>query len=91
MIDGIGRSGAGRVDLLRGEAKQGAGPAAPAGNPAAQSRSEGLGGLASAMAALGPPVDEGKVSAIRQAIAEGRYTVDAGAIAERMIAVDLGR
>lgn len=33
-------------------------------------------------------VDEAKVAAVRQAIAEGRYSIDSDAIAERMLAQD---
>lgn len=91
MIDGIGKSGAGRIELARSPAGQGAAAAAPAGSAAANGRSAGLGGAVSDLVALGPPVDGDKVSALRQAIAEGRYRVDPEAIAERMIAADLGR
>jgi negative regulator of flagellin synthesis FlgM len=35
-----------------------------------------------------PEVDEAKVSAIRQAIAEGRYQINSERIAERMLAQD---
>ena len=33
-------------------------------------------------------VDEAKVAAVRQAIAEGRYSIDSDKIAERMLAQD---
>ena len=91
MIDGIGKSGAGRIELARSPAGQAAAAAAPAGSPDASGRSAGLGGLVSDLVSLGAPVDTDKVSALRQAIAEGRYRVDPDAIAERMIAADLGR
>ncbi len=91
MIDGIGKGGAGRIELSRSASGQGAAAAAPAGSPGASGRSAGLGGLVSDLVALGPPVDGDKVAALRQAIAEGRYRVDPDAIAERMIAADLGR
>lgn len=41
------------------------------------------------LAAAGPPVDAGRVAAIRAAIADGSYTVDPDAIAGRMIDLDL--
>ena len=90
MIDGIGKSGAGRIELQRASAGQGAAAAAPAGSAASADRSNGAGGIVSELVAMGPPVDGDKVSAIRQAIAEGRYSVDPDAIAERMIAAEFG-
>jgi len=41
------------------------------------------------LAAAGPPIDTGRVAAIRAAIADGSYTVDPDAIAARMIDLDL--
>jgi len=87
MIDGVGKSGAGRLGAPRG-----AGQSAPS-NPVAGVSTEGRqGAVASAvfdLVAGGPPVDSAKVARIRAAIAEGRYPVDADRIAERMIALDL--
>ncbi len=91
MIDGIGKSGAGRIELARSPAGQGAAATAPAGSPDASGRSASLGSMVADLVALGPPVENDKVSALRQAIAEGRYRVDPDAIAERMIAADLAR
>jgi negative regulator of flagellin synthesis FlgM len=91
MIDGIGKSGAGRIELTRSPAGQAAAAAAPAGSPDASGRSASLGSMVSDLVALGPPVETDKVSALRQAIAEGRYRVDPDAIADRMIAADLAR
>jgi negative regulator of flagellin synthesis FlgM len=91
MIDGIGKGGAGRIELSRSPAGQAAAAAAPVGSPGASGRSAGLGGAVAYLVALGPPVDTDKVSALRTAIAEGRYRVDPDAIADRMIAADLSR
>jgi negative regulator of flagellin synthesis FlgM len=41
------------------------------------------------LAAAGPPVDAGKIAAIRSAIADGSYRVNAEAIAGRMVDLDL--
>lgn len=91
MIDGIGKSGAGRIEPARSPAGQAGAAAAPAGSPGASGRSNGVGGAVADLMALGPPVETDKVSALREAIAQGRYRVDPEAIAERMIAADLGR
>jgi negative regulator of flagellin synthesis FlgM len=88
MIDGVGKSGPGPVEL--GRAEKGAAPA-PVTNAGIRS---GEGPVESAVFGLvsgGAPVDGAKVAAIRAAIAEGRYPVDADRIAERMIALDLPR
>jgi negative regulator of flagellin synthesis FlgM len=88
MIDGVGKSGAGPIDL--GRAEKGAAPA-PVANAGVRA---GGGPVESAVFGLvsgGAPVDAFKVAAIRTAIAEGRYPVDADRIAERMIALDLPR
>ena len=90
MIDGVAKSGLGRVELSR----------APVEGSAAVNRPDlalergRAGAIESSIADLasaGPPVDSEKVAAIRAAIAEGRYPVDPELIAERMIALDLPR
>jgi negative regulator of flagellin synthesis FlgM len=86
MIDGVGKSGPGPIDL--GRAEKGAAPA-PVANAGIRG---GEGPVESAVFGLvsgGAPVDGFKVAAIRAAIAEGRYPVHADRIAERMIALDL--
>lgn len=89
MINGIGKSGTGRVELQRAGAGQGPAAAAPADAAVPGAREQGVGGVAANLVRLGAPIDSDKVSTIRQAIAEGRYAVDPDAIAERMIAADL--
>lgn len=89
MINGIGKSGAERIELHRAGAGQGTAAAAPTSIASPGGRSGGVGNVVADLVGMGPPVDSDKVSAIRQAIAEGRYAVDPEAIAERMIAADL--
>ncbi|HEX8366478.1 MAG TPA: flagellar biosynthesis anti-sigma factor FlgM [Allosphingosinicella sp.] len=91
MIDGIGKSGAGRIELARSPAGQSASAAIASGAPGGSSRSGGLSGAVADLVALGPPVESERVAVLRQAIAEGRYHADPQAIADRMIAADLGR
>lgn len=91
MIDGIGKSGTGRIDLQRAAAGQGPAGSAPVKGAAEGGRSGGVGGVVAELVSMGPPVDGGKVLAIQEAIALGRYRVDPEAIADRMIAADLGR
>jgi negative regulator of flagellin synthesis FlgM len=91
MIDGIGRNGAGRIDLQRAGASQSGGAPASVGARVPDGQAEGLQGIAAALVELGPPVDQDKVATLRQAIAEGRYRVDPEAIAERMIAAEHAR
>ena len=86
MIDGVGKSGPGSIDL--GRAEKGGAPA-PVASAGIRS---GEGPVESAVLGLvsgGAPVDGAKVAAIRAAIAQGRYPVDADRIAGRMIALDL--
>ena len=42
------------------------------------------------MASQGAPVDESRVAALRESIANGSYTIDSGKIAAKMIELDLG-
>ena len=89
MINGIGPTGAGRIDSVRPDAVQrgtSAAKIAPVANDAAESASLNP---AAELASSGPPVDAQKVAAIRAAIAEGRYPIDPQAIAEKMIELDL--
>jgi flagellar biosynthesis anti-sigma factor FlgM len=89
MIDGVGRSGTGRVGFDRGSIERSA-----AAGKAGEGRSRAPGGVLAGLfaelaAASGPPVDVGKIAAIRTAIAEGRYSPDVNKIAARMILLDL--
>jgi negative regulator of flagellin synthesis FlgM len=88
MIDGIGKTGSGRLELVRGSVERSEAPGRSGG--AAPERQVSLApNPAAEMAASGPPVDAGKVAAIRAAIAEGRYPVDHDRIAGAMLALDL--
>jgi negative regulator of flagellin synthesis FlgM len=90
MIDGVGKTGPGRmIEASRGPV-EGAAATAKSGDALARSRPDTVGGALGELVASGPPVDSAKVAAIRAAIAEGRYPVDPDKIAERMIALDLG-
>ena len=88
MIDGVGKSGPGRIDLGRSAPGSGAAAVRP-GQPAATERAAEAGGTVAEIAAAGAPVDSEKVAAIRAAILAGQYPVDPVKIAERMIALDL--
>jgi negative regulator of flagellin synthesis FlgM len=87
MINGIGKAGAGRLELVRNSAERGA-SVEKAGGSAAQEVVSGTWSMAAEMAA-GAPVNSEKVAAIRAAIAEGRYPVDPQKIAARMLELDL--
>ena len=88
MIDGIGKAGSGRLELVRSSVDR-AGAVAKAADASLQPSIAGPSSAASAMAAAGAPVDSAKVAAIRAAIAEGRYPVDPDKIAQSMIDLDL--
>ena len=88
MIDGVGKGGAGRIDIARQDKGAPIGAARGAGPRAAE------GAVKSDVLELvsgGAPVDTSKVEAVRAAIREGRYPVDANRIAIRMLDVDLPR
>ena len=88
MIDGVGKGGAGRIDLGRQEkgsavgATQGEGPRAPQGGV----RSEVL-----ELVSRRAPIDASRVEALRTAIQNGLYPVEPSLIARRMLDVDLPR
>ena len=86
MIDGIGKGGAGRFERLGGG--QAAGGQRPVGGPVSFTPGK-PGTVVADLVWAGPPVEGGKVEAIRAAIAEGRYRIDPQRIAERMIETDL--
>jgi negative regulator of flagellin synthesis FlgM len=88
MIDGIGRSGAGRLELVRSSTQPGA-EIGKLEDPAFRPNIGGPSSPVSEMAAQGAPVDTAKIAAIRTAIAEGRYPVDPDRIADAMLKVDL--
>lgn len=90
MVDGIGKSGTGRIDAQRAALGKAA-AAAPVATVANGARSTNVGGAVADLVASGPPVDSDKVAQIRAAIAAGRYPVDPGKIAEAMVALDLPR
>lgn len=88
MIDGIGKAGGGRLELVRGasdriSAEKVSTVDGDRSGPAGPSTAVGE------MAAAGAPVNSDKVAAIRAAIAGGRYPVDPDKIAESMLALDL--
>lgn len=86
MIDGIGPTGTARVET-RPAARPGAVERPAATRPASEGAAPNP---AADLAAEGPPVDAGKVAAIRAAIAGGAYRIDVEAIAAKMIKLDLG-
>ncbi len=88
MIDGIGRSAAGRLEPARGGVERSE-AAARSTNLATRGELGAAANPLAQMAAAGPPVDGDKVAAIRAAIAEGRYPVDPDRIAAAMLALDL--
>jgi len=87
MINGIGKAGAGRLELVRNSTERGA-SVEKAGSSTAQREISGSFSLASQMAA-GAPINAEKIAAVRAAIAEGRYPVDPQKIAARMMELDL--
>ena len=88
MIDGIGKAGPGRLELVRSSAGRSA-SADKVGNTSGGGTVSGPTSSVIEMAAAGAPVDAGKVAAIRAAIAEGRYPVDPDKIAASMLSFDL--
>lgn len=88
MIDGVGKAGSGRLELVRSQTARGS-SVEKAGDASSAASVAGPSSAVAEMASAGAPVDSGKVAAIRAAIAEGRYPVDPQKIAESMLALDL--
>ena len=86
MIEGVGKSGPGRIDMVRTDQSA---PAAKVGGAPVRSDHGGVESEIFGLVAGGPPVDSAKVASIRAAIAEGRYPVDPDKIARSMIELDL--
>jgi len=89
MINGIGPTGTGRIDVTRSDIVQRGTPAAPLIAVKSDAAEGATLNPAADLAASGPPIDAEKIAAIRAAIAEGRYPIDPKAIAEKMIELDL--
>ena len=88
MIDGVGKGGAGRIDIARQDKGATVGPMRGHGPRAAE------GGVKSAVLELvsrRAPVDVSKVEALRAAIRGGLYPVDPDRIAQHMLDADLPR
>ena len=88
MIDGVGKGGAGRVDLSRQE--KGA-AVSPLRNDGARAPAGNVQSAVLELVAGGAPLDSARVETIRAAIQSGRYPVDPQRIARRMLDVDLPR
>ena len=88
MIDGVGKGGAGRIDIARQD------KGVAVGTPRSHGPRASEGPVKSAVLELvsgGPPVDKSRVEAVRAAIRDGRYPVDADRIASRMLDFDFPR
>jgi negative regulator of flagellin synthesis FlgM len=88
MIDGVGKGGAGRIDLSRQEKGASVNALGNLGSRAPE------GAVKSAVLELvsgGAPVDKAKVEALRAAIQSGRYPIDPDRIARHMLDSDLPR
>ena len=88
MIDGVGKGGAGRIDIARQDKGATVSPLRGHGPRAAE------GGVKSSVLELvsgRPPVDISKVEVVRAAIRDGRYPVDPDRIAARMLDFDFPR
>ncbi|HTU13308.1 MAG TPA: flagellar biosynthesis anti-sigma factor FlgM [Allosphingosinicella sp.] len=88
MIDGVGKGGAGRIDLSRQE------KSAAVDTPRSHGPRAAEGPVKSAVRELvsgGAPVDTKKVESLRAAIQSGQYRVDADRIAQRMLDIDFPR
>lgn len=86
MINGVGSANPTRIGQIKDEKVGATAPAAPVSNGKAASMTPSL---VAALAEAGPPINDEKIKAIRQAIASGQYPIDAKAIAAKMIAIDL--
>ena len=86
MINGVGSVSPTRIGQVKDDKVT---AAAPAGAVTSAGTGPAAPSLVAALAEAGPPINNEKIEAIRQAIASGQYPIDAKAIAARMIALDL--
>ena len=87
MINGVGSASPTRIGQVKDDKVT-----APAPVDAVSTTSTSQASTSSLVAALaeaGPPINNEKIKAIREAIASGQYPIDAKAIAAKMIALDL--
>ena len=87
MINGVGSASPTRIGPVKDDKVTAAAPAdtvSTSGSSSPEAPS-----LVAALAESGPPINNEKIEAIRQAIASGQYPIDAKAIAAKMIALDL--
>lgn len=88
MVEQIGKSGTGGVNLSRVQVNGGA-PLAKAGPAPTAPAPATVSSMVFDIIRSGPPVDLGKVNKIKEAIAQGNYPINAEKIAEKMIELDL--
>ena len=89
MIDGVGKGGAGRIDIARQD--KGTTVVVPLRGHGPRAAEGGVKSAVLELVSGGPPVDTSKVEAVRAAIRDGRYPVDPNRIAARMLDFDFPR
>ena len=87
MINGVGSASPTRI----GQVKDDKVTTPAAVKTVARNSAGTTASLVTALAEAGPPINDEKIHAIRQAIASGQYPIDAKAIAAKMIALDLSK
>lgn len=87
MINGVGPASPTRIGQVKEEKVVPTVPLAPTAT--SDSLPVSSPSLVAALAEAGPPINNEKIQAIRQAIASGAYPIDPKAIAAKMIALDL--
>lgn len=90
MVDLVGKSGTGGVNVSRVQVNGGA-PLAKAEPTVSAAGQATVSSMVFDMIRSGPPVDFGKVAKLKEAISQGNYPINPAKIAERMIALDLPR
>lgn len=86
MINGVGSTSPTRIGQIKDEKVAGTAPAETVTK--ADEKAVAM-TFTAALAEAGPPINDEKIKAIRQAIANGQYPLDPKAIAKKMIALDL--
>lgn len=86
MINGVGSTSPTRIGQIKDDKIA---AAAPAETVTKVDGKSAVPTFTAALAEAGPPINDEKIKAIRQAIANGQYPLDPKAIAKKMIALDL--